>query len=218
MGRNMFGPIRGDRDEDWSGAWGAEPPYHAPVFMLTHYRHDPIHMEGGTTFHFVTEGFEEAYSAACEAAGDNGVDIAGGADRPTGVVRRRHRRAHPGHRTCPARLGRAHLRRGRVLRLRARRGAPLTADHSRQVPPRQLTRPARRSFAPPSHPAWTTHQSCWRTSPARAGSLDESRGERPAGHLDPSLARPEPYVHQTSSRADRATFDGSPRWRLLSFL
>ena len=79
MGRNMFGPIRGDWGEDWSGWWGPEPPYHAPVFVLTHYRHDPIQMDGGTTFHFITEGFDAAYSAACEAAGDNGVDIAGGA-------------------------------------------------------------------------------------------------------------------------------------------
>ncbi len=56
MGRNMFGPIRGDWNEDWSGWWGPEPPYHAPVFVLTHYPHDPIRMDGGTTFHFVTEG------------------------------------------------------------------------------------------------------------------------------------------------------------------
>ena len=55
MGRNMFGPIRGDWDEDWTGWWGPEPPYHAPVFVLTHHRHDPIQMDGGTTFHFVTE-------------------------------------------------------------------------------------------------------------------------------------------------------------------
>jgi dihydrofolate reductase len=79
MGRNMFGPIRGDWDEEWSGWWGPEPPYHAPVFVLTHHGHDPIQMDGGTTFHFVTEGFDAAYSAACQAAGDNGVDIAGGA-------------------------------------------------------------------------------------------------------------------------------------------
>ncbi len=56
-----------------------EPPYHAPVFVLTHHGHDPIQMDGGTTFHFVTVGFDAAYSAACQAAGDNGVDIAGGA-------------------------------------------------------------------------------------------------------------------------------------------
>jgi dihydrofolate reductase len=79
MGRNMFGPIRGDWGEDWSGWWGPEPPYHAPVFVLTHHRHDPIQMDGGTTFHFITEGFDAAYAAACDAAGDSGVDIAGGA-------------------------------------------------------------------------------------------------------------------------------------------
>lgn len=79
MGRNMFGPVRGEWDEEWNGWWGAEPPYHAPVFVLTHHAHDPIVMEGGTTFHFVTAGFDAAYAAACEAAGDGGVDIAGGA-------------------------------------------------------------------------------------------------------------------------------------------
>src|SRR5215208_1798749 len=59
MGRNMFGPIRGEWDEDWRGWWGPEPPYHAPVFVLTHHAHEPIEMEGGTTFHFVTGGFDE---------------------------------------------------------------------------------------------------------------------------------------------------------------
>ena len=81
MGRNMFGPVRGDWDEEWSGWWGPEPPYHAPVFVLTHHGHDPIGMDGGTTFHFVTEGFDAACSAACQAAGDDGVDIAGEASR-----------------------------------------------------------------------------------------------------------------------------------------
>src|SRR2546423_13960062 len=79
MGRNMFGPIRGAWDEDWRGWWGDEPPYHAPVFVLTHYPHDPIAMEGGTTFHFISEGFEVAFERAEAAAGDLGVDIAGGA-------------------------------------------------------------------------------------------------------------------------------------------
>jgi dihydrofolate reductase len=79
MGRNMFGPIRGEWDEDWRGWWGPEPPYHAPVFVLTHYAHDPIEMEGGTTFHFVTDGFDAAYERAQEAAGDAGILIAGGA-------------------------------------------------------------------------------------------------------------------------------------------
>ena len=79
MGRNMFGPIRGAWSGDWRGWWGEEPPYHAPVFVLTHHEHEPIEMAGGTTFHFVTEGFDAAYARASEAAGDRGVDIAGGA-------------------------------------------------------------------------------------------------------------------------------------------
>lgn len=80
MGRNMYGPVRGDWDaEMWTGWWGPEPPYHAPVFVLTHHAHDPIEMEGGTTFHFVTDGFDSAFAQAREVAGDKGIDIAGGA-------------------------------------------------------------------------------------------------------------------------------------------
>ncbi|PPF84704.1 5-amino-6-(5-phosphoribosylamino)uracil reductase [Pseudoclavibacter sp. RFBJ3] len=79
MGRNMFGPVRGEWDEDWRGWWGDEPPYHAPVFVLTHHARDPIEMQGGTSFHFVTGGFDAAYARAVEAAGGKGVDIAGGA-------------------------------------------------------------------------------------------------------------------------------------------
>jgi dihydrofolate reductase len=79
MGRNMFGPVRGPWEEEWRGWWGDDPPYHAPVFVLTHHEHAPIEMEGGTTFHFVTESFDAAFARASEAAGDRGVDIAGGA-------------------------------------------------------------------------------------------------------------------------------------------
>ncbi|HYZ27646.1 MAG TPA: dihydrofolate reductase family protein [Thermoleophilaceae bacterium] len=79
MGRNMFGPIRGEWTGDWRGWWGDEPPYHAPVFVLTHYAHDPIEMDGGTTFHFVTTGFADALEQARAAAGDADVDVAGGA-------------------------------------------------------------------------------------------------------------------------------------------
>jgi dihydrofolate reductase len=78
MGRNMFGPIRGEWDPEWRGWWGEEPSYHAPVFVLTHHPRDPIEMEGGTTFYFVTEGFDVALRQARAAAGDDGVDIAGG--------------------------------------------------------------------------------------------------------------------------------------------
>ncbi len=79
MGRNMFGPVRGAwGDSDWRGWWGPEPPYHAPVFVLTHHPHDPIDMEGGTTFYFV-DGFETALAEAAKHAGDRPIDIAGGA-------------------------------------------------------------------------------------------------------------------------------------------
>jgi dihydrofolate reductase len=80
MGRNMFGPIRGQWGEsDWKGWWGSNPPYHCPVFVLTHHRHDPIEMEGGTTFYFVTDGIESAHAQAKAAAGDRDISIAGGA-------------------------------------------------------------------------------------------------------------------------------------------
>ncbi|WP_232666352.1 dihydrofolate reductase family protein [Pseudonocardia sp. TRM90224] len=79
MGRNMFGPGRGEWDLDWTGWWGPEPPYHAPVFVLTHHERSPVQMEGGTTFHFVTGGIEEAVTRARAAAGERDVSIAGGA-------------------------------------------------------------------------------------------------------------------------------------------
>jgi dihydrofolate reductase len=79
MGRNMFGPIRGPWRGDWRGWWGDEPPYHASVFVLTHYEREPIEMAGGTRFHFVTDGFDAAFEWASAVAGERGVDIAGGA-------------------------------------------------------------------------------------------------------------------------------------------
>jgi dihydrofolate reductase len=79
MGRNMFGPVRGEWDGDWRGWWGDEPPYHAPVFVLTHYAHEPIEMAGGTTFFFVTDGFAAALEQAEAVAGGAEIDIAGGA-------------------------------------------------------------------------------------------------------------------------------------------
>ena len=78
MGRNMFGPIRGEWEGDWRGWWGENPPYHAPVFVLTHYPRDPIEMSGGTTFYFV-DGFDTAMREARAVAGDDPIDIAGGA-------------------------------------------------------------------------------------------------------------------------------------------
>ncbi|MFG1942189.1 dihydrofolate reductase family protein [Nonomuraea sp. NPDC048826] len=79
MGRNMFGPGRGAWDLDWEGWWGDEPPYHAPVFVLTHHEREPVVKQGGTTFHFVTGGPEEAMRLAREAAGEREVAVAGGA-------------------------------------------------------------------------------------------------------------------------------------------
>ncbi len=81
MGRNMFAPSRGPwGDSDWKGWWGKNPPYHFPVFVLTHHPRDPIPMEGGTTFHFVTGGIHEALERAREAAGDKDVRIGGGVE------------------------------------------------------------------------------------------------------------------------------------------
>jgi dihydrofolate reductase len=79
MGRNMFGPGRGEWDESWTGWWGEDPPYHTPVYVLTHHEREPVEMQGGTTFHFVTGGIEQALEQARAAAGDQDVSIAGGA-------------------------------------------------------------------------------------------------------------------------------------------
>jgi dihydrofolate reductase len=79
MGRNMFGPSRGPwPDDDWKGWWGKNPPYHVPVFVLTHHARAPITMEGGTTFHFVTDGIHAALARAKEAAGGKDIRIGGG--------------------------------------------------------------------------------------------------------------------------------------------
>lgn len=79
MGRNMFGPVRGPWDRQWNGWWGENPPFHAPVFVLTHHAREPQPMNGGTTFHFVTEGVEPALARARAAAGDADVLVLGGA-------------------------------------------------------------------------------------------------------------------------------------------
>lgn len=79
MGRNMFSPGRGAWDLSWTGWWGDNPPYHTPVFVLTHHPREPLAMQGGTTFHFVTDGIESALRQARAAAGNKDVSIAGGA-------------------------------------------------------------------------------------------------------------------------------------------
>ena len=79
LGRNMFGPVRGPwPDESWKGWWGDEPPYHVPVFVLTHHARKPLEMRGGTTFHFVTDGIDAALARAREAAGGKDVRLGGG--------------------------------------------------------------------------------------------------------------------------------------------
>ncbi len=80
MGRNMFGPIRGEWDRPWTGWWGDNPPYRVPVFVLTHHAREPQPMEGGTTFYFVTDGIESALKQAREAAGDRDISVQGGAN------------------------------------------------------------------------------------------------------------------------------------------
>jgi dihydrofolate reductase len=80
LGRNMFGPVRGAwPDNSWKGWWGDNPPYHCPVFVLTHHPRAPIEMEGGTTFHFVTDGIEAALDQARRAASGADVRLGGGA-------------------------------------------------------------------------------------------------------------------------------------------
>src|ERR1700744_6443682 len=80
MGRNMFGPIRGAwPDQDWKGWWGEDPPFHCPVYVLTHHARDSFELEGGNSFHFVTDGIEHAVAQAKEAAGEKDVSIGGGA-------------------------------------------------------------------------------------------------------------------------------------------
>jgi len=87
MGRNMFGPVRGPWTEPlWNGWWGEEPPFHVPVFVLTHHEREPLTL-GETTFHFVTEGPERAVELAREAAGDEDVSVGGGGETIQQLIR-----------------------------------------------------------------------------------------------------------------------------------
>lgn len=79
MGRNMFGPVRGEwPDDQWKGWWGDNPPYHCPVFVLSHHERSPLEMAGGTVFHFVTGGIHQALRRAREAASDKDIRVGGG--------------------------------------------------------------------------------------------------------------------------------------------
>jgi dihydrofolate reductase len=91
LGRNMFGPVRGEwPDDQWKGWWGTNPPYHAPTFILTNHPHASIEMEGGTVFHFVTEGIEVALDRARQAAGELNIKIGGGVDTVRQYLRAGH--------------------------------------------------------------------------------------------------------------------------------
>jgi dihydrofolate reductase len=90
LGRNMFGPIRGPwLDEEWKGWWGTNPPYHTPVFVLTNHPRKSLEMEGGTVFHFVTDGIHSALKQANDAAGGKNVRLGGGVDTIKQYLRER---------------------------------------------------------------------------------------------------------------------------------
>ena len=108
MGRNMFGPIRGEWDRQWNGWWGGNPPYHAPVFVLTHYAREPQPMKGGTTYHFVTGGIESALAQARAAAGDGDVAIHWRCDHHQPVPRRRSDRRAASCTLCRSRSAPVH--------------------------------------------------------------------------------------------------------------
>jgi dihydrofolate reductase len=119
IGRNMFGPIRGPwPDDGWKGWWGDPPPYHTPVFVLTHHPRASISMQGGTTFHFVTDGIHAALRRATEAANGRDIRLGGGA----AIIReypacRTHRRDAYCNRSRGARIGRASFWRYRLHRV-----------------------------------------------------------------------------------------------------
>ena len=151
MGRNMFGPGRGAWDLEWTGWWGPNPPYAAPVYVLTHHEREPVQMEGGTTFHFVTGGIESALEQARAAAGEGDVLIAGGAATVNQYLAAgADRRAAPARRAGRARRRRAHLRRRRLARLRAGLGArDRRSSRTSPTAPRSSRRGRRPTPAPP---------------------------------------------------------------------
>ena len=155
MGRNMFGPVGGGAwgDEQWTGWWGDDPPYHYPVFVLTHHPREPLVMEGGTTFHFVTDGIESALEQAREAAGGKDVGLWGGGQRRAAVPGGGAAgRARAPRRSAAARRRCSHLRRprGRGGAARAGPGRRGARRDPPQVQDREVTRvagPSRHSTA-----------------------------------------------------------------------
>jgi dihydrofolate reductase len=137
MGRNMFGPDRGEWDESWTGWWGDDPPYHAPVFVLAHRPRRPVEMQGGTTFTFVTDGIQSALEQAREAAGSADVAI----DRQPVPRGRGDRRAAPARRADRAGCRRAAVRRRRPAERRASRRQRHRPRHAPHLPHGALGRP-----------------------------------------------------------------------------
>ena len=152
MGRNMFGPVRGEwGDEDWRGWWGDDPPYHAPVFVLTHHAREPVEMEGGTTFHFVTDGIEASLAHAKEAAGEKDVANRGRRIDVAAVpARRLGRRDGDPRRSHAPRCRRAPFResRWRACRIRVRRASRLTRRGALQLCQEGPLTPSSRSWVP----------------------------------------------------------------------
>src|SRR6266480_3359498 len=139
MGRNMFGGGPGPwGDDSWKGWWGDEPPFHHPVFVLTHHPREPLQMEGGTTFHFVTDGIESAFDQARAAAGGKGVSLGGGADLPR---RWSTTLRQPGRRRPEARAGRGGRRAGSHARQVRARGLRAGSCASRPRPSRLRAAP-----------------------------------------------------------------------------
>ena len=132
MGRNMFGPVAGPwSDDGWKGWWGKNPPYHVPVFVLTHHARAPITMEGGTTFHFVTDGIHAALKRAKEAAQGKDVRLGGGVATirqylTAGLIDEIHLVISP-----------VLLGRGRAPSRRHRHGEPRLQVHGARLRPRQ---------------------------------------------------------------------------------
>jgi len=127
MGRRMFGGGDGAWDASWTGWWGDDPPYHTPVYVLTHEPREPLQLQGGTTFHFVTDGIEPALDAAQAVAGDLDVSIAGGASTVNQyLAARAARRAAPARRAGDPRVGRAAARGRRRPDARADLGRAVT--------------------------------------------------------------------------------------------
>ncbi len=137
LGRNMFGPMRGPwSDDSWKGWWGPNPPYHVPVFVLTHHARAPITMEGGTTFHFVTDGIHAALKRAKEAAQGKDVRLGGGV-----ATIRQYLTAGSDRRDPPRDLPRA-ARPGRAPPRRHRHGEPrLQVHRARRHEPGHARRP-----------------------------------------------------------------------------